>query len=147
MCDNGQRQTNEWRNQAQPAPSRLPGNAEKGAKDSGKHRMAAQAKQREATAILKPPRSNLILSVGLRDIEGCLNEVEANADKRPINKPIAHVIEFGAEKRKEQEHAQRFRKFLDRWGGKRSAEQKRAMRAKVYANLWVLRQPPFDAEN
>ena len=127
--------------QAQPASGRLPGDAEKGTKDSGEHCMTAQAKQREATAVLKPPGSNLILGVGLRDVKRRLDEVEADADERPIDKPIAHVIEFGAKKRKEQEHAERFRKFLN-WGrSQRSAEEKRAMRAKVFANVWVLRQP------
>ena len=125
----------------------MPGDAEKGTKDSGKHRVAAQAKQREATAVLKPPGSNLILGVGLRDIKWRLDEVEADADQRPIDKPIAHVIEFGAKKREEQEHAERFRKFLNRGRSERSAEEKRAMWAKIFADLWVLRQPPFDPKN
>jgi hypothetical protein len=83
----------------------------------------------------------------LGDVKRRLNKVEADADQRPIDKPIAHVIEFGAEKRKEQQYPERFRKFLN-WGrSKRSAQEKRAVRAKVFADVWVLRQPTFDPDN
>ena len=81
------------------------------------------------------------------DVKRRLNKIEADADQRPINKPIAHVIEFGAEKSKEQEYPDRFRKLLN-WGrSQRSAEKKRPVRAKVRADVWVLRQPIFDSEN
>ena len=87
------------------------------------------------------------MGVSLRDVKRRLNEVEAHADERTVDKPIAHVIEFGAKKCKEQQHAERFRKFLDRGRSKRSAQEKRTLRTKILANLWVLRQPPLDPEN
>ena len=52
--ENGQRQTNQRCNEAQPIPGRLSSNAEEGTKDSRKHCVPTQAKQREASSVLNP---------------------------------------------------------------------------------------------
>src|SRR5262245_5407044 len=97
MCRYRKRNPDNRCEDAHPPMPCLDREAKRCPEHGGEHGVSAEPKEGKTSTKLRAVWRHSRLGIALRHVECRLQPVEAKADQSPVDEPVAHVVEFGAQ--------------------------------------------------